>query len=119
MTLIDTSVWIDHLRAPDPSLSRVLLAGRATTHDFVIGELACGTIRDRANILEQVQSLTRLPNVPHADVMQFVDRHKLHGRGLSWVDFHLLASCLVSGTTLLTRDAALAAAAGRVGVPTA
>ena len=119
MTLIDTSVWIDHLRSPDPLLSRVLLAGRAATHDFVIGELACGSIRDRANVLARVQSLTRLPDVPHEQVMRFVERHKFYGRGLSWIDFHLLASCLVSGTTLLTRDAALAAAAGRVGLPTA
>lgn len=112
MILVDTCVWIDHLRTADEGLVRLLTSGRACAHPMVIGELALGRLRDRDNILRLVSGLPQVPPATDSDVLALVDGRDLFGRGLGWVDAHLLASALLKpGTRLWTRDRALAQAA--------
>ena len=114
--LVDTTIWIDHLRRGDTSLAAMLEQEQVCVHPFVIGEVACGHLTDRPDVLGSMQALPMLPIVRHADVMDFVDRHRLMGRGLGWVDMHLLASVSTSGEQLMTRDKRLRAAAEELGL---
>jgi predicted nucleic acid-binding protein len=106
--LVDTSVWIDHFRRGNVVLRTELEEGDVVTHEFVIGELACGNLRNRSEILGLLSSLPILPTVPHDEVLELVSRRHLAGRGLGWIDMHLLASAWVSGVALLTLDKRLA-----------
>lgn len=85
-------------------------------HPFVLGELACGHLRRRAEILALIAALPRLTALATEDVMMFIDSHRVMGKGLGWVDVHLLAAAFASGETLWTRDRRLADAARRLGV---
>jgi predicted nucleic acid-binding protein len=114
--LADTSVWIDHLRAADPALVALLLDGRVVCHPFVIGELAVGSLRRRAEILGLLEALPATPVVSHREVLSFVDVHRLMGLGLGWIDVHLLASARLVGDHLWTRDRRLARVALQLGV---
>ena len=114
--LVDSSVWIDHFRRANAALAAALEDGRAECHDFVIGELACGSLRQRAEILSLLASLPRLAAIDHAEALTFLDRHSLDGRGLGWVDVHLLASVRLARTPLWTRDRRLHVAAERLGL---
>lgn len=114
--LVDTSVWIDHLRKPDPALIALLERGEVTTHPFVVGELACSNLKSRGEFLELLQALPMCEIVRHDEVLTFVDGQRLHGTGLGWVDVHLLAAARVCGEPLLTHDNALQKAARRLGV---
>ena len=106
MILVDTSIWIDHLRADNSALKRLLDAGDVLTHPFVIGELALGRIRQRDIILTALLDLPRAELATDAEVLGFVDREALFGRGIGYVDAHLLASVrLTAGARLWTRDA--------------
>jgi predicted nucleic acid-binding protein len=89
--LVDTSVWIDHFREADMDLESLLDEGRVATHPFVIGELACGSLHHRAEILRLLETLPSVPVATHDEVLALVDRHHLHGAGLGWIDMHLLA----------------------------
>lgn len=110
MILVDTSVWVDHLRSHSSQLAVLLEEGLVYTHPAVIGELACGHLRNRSEILAMLRQLPSFPVASDEEVMMFIDRHKLFGKGIGWVDAHLLASVALSGTgTLLTRDKQLAA----------
>lgn len=112
MILVDTSVWIDHLKQPDGALIDVLSRSMVLQHPLVIGELALGTLRDRELILDLLQNLPTMTTATHSEVMFLVDREQLYGRGLSLVDAHLLASVLLNpGTAIWTRDKRLRAAA--------
>jgi predicted nucleic acid-binding protein len=111
MTLVDTSVWVDHLRRGDAGLVELLEAGRVLSHRFVIGELACGTLRNRREVLALLRELPDAPPAEHDEVMRLVNERNLAGRGLGWIDAHLLASALLANCRLWTRDRALAAAA--------
>lgn len=117
MILVDTSVWIDHLRKTDPRLVRILGEGLVSTHPMVYGELALGSIAGR---LEFLELLERLPAAVHAEdeeVMRLIESENLHGRGLGFVDAHLLAGCLLTpGTLLWSRDRRLAGVADSLGV---
>jgi len=105
MILVDTSVWIQHLRHTDPVLVASLNDGEVLTHPFVIGELACGNLRNREEILELLSRLPAAPEAEHAEVLRFIHTHALAGKGLGLIDAHLLASTALSGTGLLwTRD---------------
>lgn len=97
MIVADTSVWIDHLRRGSPGLVRRLEAGEVAMHPFVVGELACGTLRDRAGFLGQLQLLETVPRATDDEVLHYVERCDLFGRGLGWVDAHLLASVQLAG----------------------
>jgi predicted nucleic acid-binding protein len=114
--LVDTSIWVDHLRSGDDRLREILERDEVLVHPAVIGELACGNLARRAEILGWLQALPRGVAASDDEALAAVEMHRLHGLGLGWVDVHLLASALLTRCPLLTRDAALAAAAARLGV---
>jgi len=89
--LVDTSVWIDHLRKRNATLVQLLESMQIVTHPFVIGELACGNLANRATFLDLLAAIPQLPPVTHDEALGFVDAKKLMGRGLGWIDMHLLA----------------------------
>ena len=111
MTLADTSVWVDHLRKGSRRLSALLDDGLVVCHPFVIGELACGNMRNAARVLSLLAALPSATAAGHDEALRLVSERKLRGKGLGWIDVHLLASCLLTGCTLWTKDMALAAAA--------
>jgi predicted nucleic acid-binding protein len=114
--LVDTAVWIDHLRRGDPILVGLLEQVRVAVHPFVVGEVACGHLANRAEILDALEALPKAPIVEHSAVLAFVERNALMGRGLGWVDMHLLASASASGERILTRDRRLEVAARDLGL---
>jgi predicted nucleic acid-binding protein len=115
--LVDTSVWIDHLRRGDASLTHVLQTGLVLCHPFVIGELACGHLRQRAQVLGAMSALPFAPVATHREALVFVERHALAGHGIGWVDAHLLAStALAGGAKLWTHDKRLAGIASDLGL---
>ena len=113
MILVDTSVWIDHLRRGNPALGAALEAGRVLLHPFVAGELACGNLVNRGEVLRLLQALPEVPVAGHQEVLRFIENHHLMGRGIRYLDLHLLASVALDGAaTLWTRDRRLATVAG-------
>lgn len=114
--LVDTSVWIEHLRGGEDRLSSLLADGIVVTHPFVIGEMACGTSSDRDEIVSLLGRLDTSPVARHEEAMSVLERHRLAGRGLGWVDVHLLTSALLAGVGLWTRDRALTMAVADLGV---
>ena len=117
MILVDTSVWVDHLRSGNKTLVSLLHGDEVLTHPFVMGELACGEIRNRGEILGLLANLPSARVADHEEVLAFVDDHRLFGRGIGWIDLHLLASALLSNARLLTLDRRLTSLAKVVGVP--
>ena len=116
MILVDTSVWVDHFRKGDPQLTGLLELGVVAMHPFVVGEIACGTLADRSTILELLQDLPASVVAESEEVLGFIERHRLHGKGIGYVDVHLLASVtLTDGAKLWTRDKRLRAAADALG----
>ena len=115
MILVDTSVWIDHLREGNDDLVELLHSGDVACHPFVIGELACGSIRNRDTFLELLSALPSLKKAEDDEVLDFIGRHKLMGMGVGLIDVHLLASCMLAGARLWTRDGKLTDAASRLG----
>lgn len=116
MILVDTSVWVDHLRQGIPLLGDLLTSGEVAIHPFVIGELACGNLSNRKEILALLSTLSLVKVAQHAEVMHLVETQRLQGRGLGWVDLHLLASARLSHVALWTRDRRLQAVAKSLGV---
>jgi predicted nucleic acid-binding protein len=115
--LADTSVWIDHLRGADAALAPLLESGRILMHPAVLGEIALGTLRQRDVVLRAMAGLPKAVVATDAEVLGLIDRHALHGRGIGWVDVHLLASTLLTpGVRLWSADRRLAEAAGQIGV---
>lgn len=109
MILVDTSVWVEHLRSGNPSLAAELHAGNVLTHPFVIGEIACGTLRNRREVLDLLGRLPSAPTASHAEALEFLERRALMGRGIGFIDLHLLASAaLAAPARLWTRDKRLA-----------
>lgn len=116
MILVDTSVWVDHLREGDEELAKRLHADEVACHPFVIGELACGRLRNRSELLALLSALPALPKVADEEALAFIEDHGLMGRGIGLIDIHLLASCMLAGVGLWTRDRSLARAASLAGV---
>jgi predicted nucleic acid-binding protein len=115
--LADTSVWIDHLRAGVPALADALEQGRVLVHPFVAGELACGNLRDRREVLDLLGNLPSAPAATDAEAMEFIERRALMGRGIGYIDVHLLAATTLAGTARLwTRDRRLAQLAAELGL---
>jgi predicted nucleic acid-binding protein len=114
MTLVDTSVWIQHLRYGDGRLTTMLEVGEVFCHPFVIGELACGMLRNRDELLELLAALPATPVADHIEVLGFLTERALAGRGLGWIDMHLLASALLAQCSLWTLDNALDKAAAEL-----
>lgn len=111
MLLVDTSIWIDHLRQGDSLLSEALGKGMVVVHDWVIGELACGHLRNRDEILALLQDLPRGPLATHHEVLTLIHSEGLMGQGIGYIDVHLLASCRLGSLQLWTRDRRLKARA--------
>lgn len=117
MILVDTSVWIDHLRAADPQLAGLLNRNEVLTHPSVIGEIALGSVAKRAEVLRYLNNLPTGVSATHAEVMVLIERHKLANTGLGYVDAGLLAcAALTPGAALWSRDKNLRAAAVRCGM---
>jgi len=102
--LVDTSVWIDHLRRANNRLVTLLNHGEVLCHPFVIGEVACGHLQNRDEILNLLKALPEVLIAEHSEVLHFVNMDKLYGRGLGWVDLHLLASASLTRCSLWTLD---------------
>jgi predicted nucleic acid-binding protein len=110
--LVDTSIWIEHLRSASAILTELLVDGEVLGHPFVLGELALGNLRQRDEIMLVLRRLPQAISASHQEVLQFVDREALFGRGIGYVDAHLLAAArLTVGTRLWTRDRRLQAVA--------
>jgi predicted nucleic acid-binding protein len=117
MILVDTSIWIDHLRRTELDLVALLENAEVCVHPMIIGELALGSLRDRSVILSLLGDLPGIPVATDLEVLQLIESHALNGTGLSLVDAHLLAALRLSSTAKLwTRDRRLEAAAKRLGV---
>jgi predicted nucleic acid-binding protein len=113
--LVDTSVWVEHFRSRNATLTEELGAGRVLAHPFVIGELACGNLQNRREVLDLLGRLPSAPTATHAEALGFLDRRALMGRGIGFIDVHLLASAaLAAPTRLWTRDRRLAAMAAEL-----
>ncbi|MGH7731023.1 MAG: type II toxin-antitoxin system VapC family toxin [Candidatus Eiseniibacteriota bacterium] len=116
MILVDTSVWVDHLRSGSRVLVSLLQREEVLTHPFVIGELACGAIRNRAEVLAHLATLPRATMADDDELLDFVERRRLFGRGIAWIDAHLLASAVLSDARLLTLDRRLARLGANLGI---
>lgn len=117
MILVDTSIWIDHLRQRDERLSGLLDHGRVLAHAFVTGELALGNLQNRDAILGAMQDLPQAPVATDAEVLGFISGTALYGLGIGYIDAHLLAATrLAPGTTLWTRDKRLLAVGIKLGL---
>lgn len=115
MILVDTSVWVDHLRFRNEDLVSLLEGDQVLAHPFVIGELACGRLHNRREILRHLATLPMAAVARDEEVLAFVDSRRLFGRGIGWIDVHLLASAVLSHAALLTLDLRLARVAGTLG----
>jgi predicted nucleic acid-binding protein len=114
LVIVDTSVWISHLRAADAELTEALEAGEVMCHPLVIGELACGNLKNRAAVIALLQVLPSAAVAQHEEVLAFIDAHGLMGKGLGYIDMHLLASALLGGVPLWTLDMRLDRAAAEM-----
>ena len=104
MILVDTSVWIDHFSFGNTQLIELLNAGDVLCHPYIIGELACGNLKNRKEILTLLESLPTALCVSHQEVLQFIEMKNLMGHGLGYIDVHLLASAILSNVPLWTMD---------------
>jgi predicted nucleic acid-binding protein len=111
VVLVDTSIWIQHLRQGDAALAKQLTKGHVICHPFVVGELACGHLDNRAEILSLLADLPCAEVASHEEALQFIDGHRLMGTGLGYIDVHLLASAVLSGVPIWTLDKRLREAA--------
>ncbi len=117
MVLVDTSIWVDHFRRGVPSLAERLSDGLVLMHPFVAGELASANLKHRATILSHLHALPPANLATSRDVLHPIEQRRLWGRGLGWIDVHLLASALLSECRLWTTDKRLAQAAAQLGLP--
>ena len=104
MVLVDTSVWVSHFKDRNPKLKALLMKGRVVSHPFIIGELACGNLKNRKEILSLLEALPTATTANHKEVMYFIEQHRIMGKGLGYVDVHLLASACLSKVRFWTRD---------------
>jgi predicted nucleic acid-binding protein len=116
MVLVDTSVWIAHFRAGSPGLLHLLENGRVAVHPFVVGELACGNLHRREEIIRLLNALPPCPAAGHEEVLHLIENRHLMGVGLGYVDVHLLASALINRVRLWTLDRRLDHAASQLGI---
>lgn len=104
MMLVDTSVWVDHLRGGNRRLQASLETDSVLIHPLVIGELACGSLRDRSEVLTLLSKLPQAATADHDEVLRLVEQPKLFGTGIGWIDAHLLTSALLTGAVIWTQD---------------
>lgn len=111
MILVDTSVWVDHFRRGNERLGSLLRGEQVLGHMFVLGELACGNLRNRREMLSLLGALPQAPLAGNGEALEFLERAKLHGKGIGWIDIHLLTSARIARAPLWTLDVRLARAA--------
>lgn len=116
MILVDTSIWIDHFRSASNALSGLLHTDLVCAHAWVIGELACGNPSNRAELLGLLQALPQLAPATADEVLFFIERHRLMGRGIGYIDVHLLAAAALHSSRLYTRDKRLHGIAEALGL---
>jgi len=116
MVLVDTSVWVSHLRDGDSLLENLLNLGMVVCHPFVVGELAFGNLKKRSEILTLLNALPFAKMATHEEVMEFIDLRQLMGKGLGYVDVHLLSSAMLSETPILTYDQKLHGIAAKLNI---
>lgn len=105
MILVDTSVWIDHLRVGEDRLDTLLNGDRVFTHPFVIGELACRNIHNRVDVLKLLKNLPQAPLASQEEMLFFIEKNQIMGRGIGFVDAHLMAAAaMADATRIWTRD---------------
>ena len=114
MILVDTSVWVDHLRRGNAELARLLEAAEVAWHPFVLGELLLGNLRPDSEVPALLGELPPAVVAEHEEAIAFVERHRLGGAGIGWVDVHLLCSTALSNARLWTLDRRLRAVASRL-----
>jgi len=113
--LVDTSVWIEHLRSGETALATALEGARVLMHPFVLGELACGNLKNRNEVLELLGDLPAAPTATDPEVLSLIERRTLMGRGIGYIDAHLLASAALADVgRLWTRDRRLASLAAEL-----
>lgn len=118
MILVDTSVWVDHLRTSDADLARLLQTFQVATHPLIVGEIALGSLKNRRIIVDALNDLPQVTPATDGEVLGFIESSRLFGLGIGYIDAHLLAAVrLTPGSVLWTRDKRLAAAAGQAAVP--
>ena len=108
MVLVDTSVWVSHLRDGNVELANLLNDGRVLCHPLIVGELACGNLKDRAIILSFLQLLPMSIEAEHNEVLSFIEKNRLMGKGMGYVDVHLITSAVLTGVPIWTLDKKLA-----------
>jgi predicted nucleic acid-binding protein len=116
MILVDTSVWVDHFRNGNAQLKAWLNNNEVVVHPFVIGELACGSLRNRSEILNLLSELPEATVAQHDEVLTFIENNRLYGTGIGWIDAHLVASALLSKSKLMTLDKPLLKIASILGL---
>ena len=116
MTLVDTSVWVAHFRNGNSPLAELLNEALVLVHPFVVGELACGNLKNRARALSDLEALPSAVSATHEEVMRLLEDRELWGLGVGWIDAHLLASALLSSCQFWTLDKGLVRAGATAGV---
>ena len=104
MVLVDTSVWVSHFRETHDGLVELLNNGEVVCHPFIIGELACGNLKNRTSIITLLEALPTALVIEHEELLSFIEARKVMGKGLGYVDVHLLAAALLTGVPLWTLD---------------
>ncbi len=114
MILVDTSIWVSHLRQSSRQLEKLLMNAEVMCHPFIIGELACGNLKNRNEIISLLQSLPMAPTIEFDEFLFFIDRNHLMGKGVGLIDVHLLASAQLAGVLLWTADKKLKSSADQL-----
>lgn len=116
MVIVDASVWVSHLREGNTKLEGLLNDGDVICHPFIVGELACGNLDNRSEILSLLQALPMATQAEHEEVMQFIESKKLMGKGLGYIDVHLIASAVLTGVPMWTLDKKLDEVSSKLGL---
>jgi predicted nucleic acid-binding protein len=116
MVLVDTSVWVEHLRYGNVGLENLLNEGHVVCHPFIVGELACGNLSNRSEILSLLQALPLVNHAEHEEVMHFIDNYSLMGKGLGYIDMHLIASAILTKAPIWTLDKKLKEVSSKLGL---
>jgi predicted nucleic acid-binding protein len=116
MVLVDTSVWVSHLRHENKDFQQLLLDGEVVCHPFIVGELACGNLKNRREILTYLQSLPMTILAEDEEVLRFIEANQLMGKGLGYIDVHLIASALLTNVLVWTLDKTLDKFIEKIGI---
>jgi predicted nucleic acid-binding protein len=116
MVLVDTSVWVEHLRSGNVGLENLLNEGGVNCHLFIVGELACGNLSNRPEILSLLQALPLADHAEHEEVMHFIENYSLMGKGLGYIDMHLIVSALLTKVSIWTLDKKLKEVSSKLGL---